>query len=144
MSDLHTLAERLETATGPDRALDGLLAVLDGWEWHGDGGVERHGVYAGHWVSPGSPTNGSFGERGPGLCDCVSISERYGNTEDAPSYTASLDAAVALCERCECDVELCLLAAMSALHGARMTADKLARQVCLVAVKSKIAEQAND
>jgi hypothetical protein len=97
--DLAELRERLEKASGPDRALDGLIAVLGGWEWHGDGDAERHSEFAGHWVKPGYPTNGSFGKRGPGLCDCNDIDDVFGNDEDCPRFTASLDAIVSLIER---------------------------------------------
>jgi hypothetical protein len=95
---LRELRERVEAATGADRGIDGHLAVLAGWEWHGDGSVDEHEEFAGHWVQLGFPTNGSFGKRGPGLCDCHTIDPRYGNADDAPCYTASLDAAIALVE----------------------------------------------
>lgn len=153
MSDLRALAERLEKATGADRALDGLLAVLGGWEWHGDGGVERHATCAGHWVSPESPTNGSFGKRGPGLCDCLTISERFGNTEDAPAYTSSIDAAVALAERvlagCHWSVTNAAVRPRAnvwapqptrPIMGPYSSAPTPALALCLAVVRAKLAE----
>lgn len=99
MGDVTGLVERLEKATGGDRGLDALLAQVAGWEWHGDGPVEEYPMWAGHWVQPGFPMNGTFGVRGKGLCDCNVISETHGNDKPPPHYTASLDAALALVER---------------------------------------------
>lgn len=84
------LIERLERATAPDRGLDALLAVVAGWEWHGDGAVEEYPRWAGHWVEPGDPMNGTFGKRGRGLCDCDTASG-----VEPPTYTGSIDAALA-------------------------------------------------
>lgn len=99
MGDVTGLVERLEKATGGDRGLDALLAQVAGWEWHGDGPVEEYPLWAGHWVQPGFPMNGTFGIRGKGLCDCNVIDETHGNDKPPPAYTASLDAALALVER---------------------------------------------
>ena len=73
-ADLLALAARVEAAKGPDRALDGDIAVAMGWEvtW-----VEarRHGGR--YWRRP----------------DC---SWTHEDSADIPAYTASLDAAASL------------------------------------------------
>ncbi len=83
-TDYSALIERL-VAGGPDRGLDGLIARdVAGWVQHfglnGDDLVYWP-VSGGHWESPDA---------------------RYipGNSEEPPRYTASIDAALALVERC--------------------------------------------
>lgn len=100
MSDLAALIDRLERSEGPSRAADGLLAEIAGWEWHGDGAdASEHETYAGHWASPECPANGSFNKRGHHLCDCEVIDDDFGNADDAPRYTSSVDAALGFVRR---------------------------------------------
>ena len=94
---LASLEARIAAATGPDREIDALVAVLAGWEWHGDGTAETHGKWAGHWVIPGHLNNGTFTQ--DRLCACTDISDDQGNTQTPPRVTESIDAIVALIER---------------------------------------------
>jgi len=87
MTHLSDLIARVEIATGQERGLDALLAVMAGWEWHGDGPIDEFPGWAGHWVPPGHPMNGTFGKRGRGLCDCDTA-----DGGEPPHYTASIDA----------------------------------------------------
>lgn len=110
MTDVSELIAKLEAAEGPSRALDGLLAELDGWEWHGDGAdASEHMDFAGHWASPECPANGSFNKKGHHLCDCENIDDEFGNADDAPSYTRSVDAALELARRALPDWDLGLV-----------------------------------
>lgn len=87
---LEDLAARCESATGPDRGLDGRIAYALGWRFNGlDDGVDdpdfdEWNNIGGHWAQPG----GDF-------CPVWSAfnSEDY---PDPPDYTASLDAAMTL------------------------------------------------
>lgn len=90
MTDLRELEKRLEEATGPDRELDCLIWGRDrGLEitWQNDCMIAQ-GEGAIGWIDPGKHQRNFYtnrSERGPG---------------SIPAYTASLDAAVALVERC--------------------------------------------
>jgi hypothetical protein len=67
------LADRCEKATGPDRAIDALIASALGWEryeFHGENDYEETG-----WHTPGNPLPVS----------------------SLPRWSASLDAAMTLC-----------------------------------------------
>lgn len=123
--DLRALAERLEKATEGLRELDAIIECLFPPK-----------NFAGETLSPDRHTAGYV------LIDTGEPTRPSGFRSEM--YTSSLDAAVALCERCECDVELCLLAAISALHGATITTDALARQVCLMIVRARLAQDQGD
>lgn len=86
---LTALQERLEKATGPDRALD--LAVQRWLYESGDGVLMPHNWSAGDWITLGE--DGEFVEvwRGNGP---MSTGDRY-----LPRYTADLNAVIALVER---------------------------------------------
>lgn len=100
MADLPALIERLLRAEDPSRAIDGLLAEVAGWEWHGDGkDASEHEEFGGHWAAPHCPANGSFNRRGHHLCDCEYIDEEFGNADKAPRYTKSVDDALEFCRR---------------------------------------------
>lgn len=96
MTDLQSLHRALSEAESGSRELDGLLAALDGWEWHGDGGPEGHDTAAGHWVQPDAEGHGTFNGA---LCACRDISEEWGNNLPAPAYSTSLDAITSLIEK---------------------------------------------
>lgn len=73
MTSLLSLAERCEAATGPDRELDGEIALASGWTF-----VKMKGDAQPYW-------------RKPGVTDYFSR-ERSG----PPRYTESLDSALTL------------------------------------------------
>ena len=92
---LDALIERLEKLEGADRGVDGLIARdVDGWVPHfdleGDRLLEWHD-FGGHWHRAGTHPKGAA---------CKARSDSYpGFERECPSYTASLDAALALVAR---------------------------------------------
>lgn len=100
MAENAPLLDRLIRAEEPSRALDGLIGEVAGWEWHGDGDdASQHGEFAGHWAAPNCPANGSFNKRGHHLCDCEYIDEEFGNADDVPAFTSSVDDALEFARR---------------------------------------------
>lgn len=83
MTDLTTLIAKLEAATGPDRELDvAISCAIDGRV------LEKRGNDRKEWLYP-QGKDGGRQDPGP-----------YGYTTNmSPSFTASIDAAVALAER---------------------------------------------
>ena len=74
MSKYADIIARLEKAEGPDREIDGFIALVEGWTFE-----KMEGDRSPYW-------------RKPGVTD-------YFMRSDLPRYTASIDAAIALVER---------------------------------------------
>lgn len=87
----NALAERCENATGPDRALDRLIALACGWQRFTPSQVRR-GTPG--WIAP----EDYIGRRSDGSPILDSL---HGTTinRNPPAFTASLDAITALIER---------------------------------------------
>ena len=68
------LLARVEAATGPDREIDGALALMEGWTFQ-----KMKGDREPYWRKPGAT--------------------EYWNRSTLINYTASIDAALALVER---------------------------------------------
>lgn len=123
MADLEELARRIEEATGADRGLDKILA-------------KRFGTFETY------TTQRPYGEEDYGV---------FGGTdfhEDFPTYTGSLDAAVALCERTagrERLKELIEAAAEMWWSRPNFKSEEFARFLCLALVQFLIRhkDQAN-
>jgi hypothetical protein len=99
-ADLAGLLADVEKASGPDAGIDGRIALgIEGWAFHFGGEYdERWSDMAGHWLPP----EGWLHEGSPFECRCKSDIA----FDVPPDYTASLDAALALCERVCADREL--------------------------------------
>lgn len=93
LEELTALLGRVEQAEGADRGIDGRIALhLEGWAFHFDTDYRDDWPdIGGHWLPP----NCWRQERNRFECQCKS--DTFFDEPD--EYTASLDAALGLCER---------------------------------------------
>jgi len=87
---MNDLIPRLERATGPDRELDGAIALATGWqhkETEDGRGISGEPIIKHTWTSPGGE---EFWEK----TTIFNRANKY--PEELPHYTASLDAALTL------------------------------------------------
>lgn len=99
IASMEALLAKCEAATGPDREIDGAVALLNGWTCE-----KMKGDQHPYWRKPG-----------------VTV---YWNRAELPSYTESIDAIVALIERelpgWTADADLCAPNSENLTYGARL------------------------